>query len=144
MLNSKIKDNEGRLVVQLSSLDKFTNSANDIILENEDIIDIPQVPSSIQIFGGVEYPTAVVYKTNQDAYYYINQAGGPTEFAEMGNIYILKADGSISKNIGQIDIGDSIYIPERVKEKIDWLDVFAKTTQTIFGLLGSYKLIFGS
>ncbi|MFC1617431.1 SLBB domain-containing protein [Candidatus Margulisiibacteriota bacterium] len=133
--NEKIKRNKGRLIINISKNGSFVNSRDDIIIEDGDTLNIPQIPSSIQVIGGVEHPNSIVYSRSRNAYFYINQSGGLTEFAERSNIYILKANGSTSRNLGHIERGDSIYIPETIKESVDWFEIISRTASLVKDLL---------
>jgi protein involved in polysaccharide export with SLBB domain len=81
------------------------------------------------LVGGVQNSTAFIYQPNKNAQYYIDLAGGFTEFAENDNVYILKANGVVSKELSIISLGDSIYVPERVKENVDYWGMFLATIQ---------------
>lgn len=132
-LSQKISENKGRVVLNVSQ--QLKNTIDDIDLEDNDSVYIPPTPATVQVIGGVQYPTSFIFSSDKSADYYISQAGGFTEFAEQNNIYILKANGSISRQLSTIEVGDSIYIPEQIKERIDWFDMIAKTA-SMLGNLG--------
>ncbi|MEA5112429.1 MAG: SLBB domain-containing protein [Geobacteraceae bacterium] len=86
---------EGRMTIQLSSLDTFKGSAYDIELMGGDTLEVPQSLGAVVVLGEVYNPTTLVQIPGKDLSYYLNQAGGPTGSAEEDEIYVVKADGSI-------------------------------------------------
>ncbi len=140
-LKDKIQENSGRIVIGLASLDKFEGSKDDILMEDGDSLFIPETPSSIHVIGGVQFPSSIVYESNKSLDYYVNQVGGYTEFADRGNIQVIKPNGSISSAGAALERGDSIYIPEKIVIQTNWLDLFSKTTQVIFNLATTYQII---
>jgi protein involved in polysaccharide export with SLBB domain len=83
----------GRLVIDMEAI--LSGKDEDIILEDGDRIIIPQEQQTISVIGEVFAPNAHLYKNQESIDYYIDQSGGATEFADVDNSYIIKADGSI-------------------------------------------------
>ena len=54
---------------------------------------------------------------NKSPKYYIKQAGGFTSYANKKKIFVFKANGEMVINPKKIDIGDSIYIQEKIQIK---------------------------
>ena len=97
-------------------------------LEDGDTLSIPTVPDSIQIVGGVSYPTSLRFITGKGLNYYIKKAGGLSEFSIKDTFYVFKSNGQIAKNNVNIQKGDTIYIPEEVKVR---LNVWKETKDVI-------------
>ena len=72
--------------------------------------------------------------------HYINECGGLTEFANKRKVYIFKANGSIKKNRSKVELGDTIYVPEKIKPNINWLRTITEVSQTIFNVVTSLKV----
>lgn len=106
IVRAKKAQPEGRVVV--ARKDGFEN----VLLENGDKIVIPAITSLVLVNGEVYDPKAVVYKSGENADYYINKAGGFTEFARDKNgILVMKANGeSIPIRRTVIEPGDEIII----------------------------------
>ena len=142
----------GRVVIVLDSLDKFKGSKYDLELEDGDTLTIPPVPGTVNVMGSVYNPTSIVYTQGKRVDFYLNKVGGPTPDAEKGEMYIVKADGSIISKTqkgkfgilwdteenrwvsggfmsARIEPGDSILVPSKVtrfvwkREIKDWTTI---------------------
>jgi protein involved in polysaccharide export with SLBB domain len=140
-LETQIEKTKGRLVVNLKTVADLQSSPDDIILEPGDNLYIPTTPFSVHLIGGVSMPTSIMYLQNKDAVFYISQAGGFTEYADKNRVYIIKADGSVTKDLQTVELGDTIYIPEKITPKIDWLDIITKVTTTFANVLATIVLL---
>ena len=140
-LEEKINEAEGRVVININSLKELKNSNHDITLENEDTLFIPSKPKSIQVVGGVQQPTALIYEKSKSPRYYVNLAGNFTNYADKRKIYVFRANGSIKLNPKVILPGDTIYIPESIKLKIEWFTILQTTLDTIIKAATSIALI---
>jgi protein involved in polysaccharide export with SLBB domain len=154
MQESKGVQAQGRVVIHLEPMPKFTHSSYDVVLENGDQLIIPRRPSSVNVLGQVFNPTAIVFDPQLTLGDYLRKAGGPTELADPQNIMVVRADGSsltaqgykengkegifpllpvVSGGFSSIHLqpGDTVYVPDRVLY-VDKLEV-AKDVATIVG-----------
>ena len=141
---------KGRVAIQLELPDKLRGTLYDIELEDSDSIYIPTDPQTVQVIGSVYNQTAFIYENGRNAKYYISLAGGYTENADGGNVYILKANGSAMKvsrgflglswnseysrwdvGAGQVESGDTIVVPEKL-ERIAWMRNIKDITQILY------------
>jgi protein involved in polysaccharide export with SLBB domain len=142
----------GRVVIVLDSLDKFKGSEYDLELEDGDTLTIPPMPWTVAVLGSVYNQTSIVYTKGKTINYYLNKVGGPTPDAEEGEIYVVKADGSVISKTqkgafglswdpeenrwisggfmsARIEPGDSILVPSKVtrivwkRELMDWTTI---------------------
>lgn len=98
---------------------------DDIVLEEGDVLTIPQRRSEVRISGEVLFPTQVVYEEGMEMEDYLNRAGGLTELAEKKKIYVLYPNGNASKTTGGlfgrrypvITPGAEIIIPKKPDNK---------------------------
>lgn len=111
---------EPRGVVVLSS----SNSAEDVVLEDGDVLQVPAKSNLVLIHGEVLFPNAVVYNENMDVRDYVNAAGGFTQNANTSQILILHPDGSFDQAektlghlSGRIQPGDEVLILPKVSAK---------------------------
>ncbi len=150
-------------------LEKLKNSPYNILLENGDRIYIPKRPSSVLVFGEVYNPSALVYIKDLRVEDYINSAGGLTRNADIDNIFVIKADGSVvsSANVNKdrswegrnyavwglpqsysTDIldykpqpGDAIIIPTKIHVPTMWRPLLRDIIQIIYqGALTVYTI----
>ena len=140
-LTKQAEVNTGRLIINIEPLPEFKYSKDDLFLENGDNIYIPPIPSSVQLVGGVVNPNAISYVPGKDAGYYIDIAGGYSEYADRNRMFIIQANGNISRDLSKVSIGDVIYVPEAIKREIDWVDVIVKTSATIAQILTSFAVL---
>jgi len=139
-LQEKIDNSNGRLVISLDSKN-FEGGKFDLVLEEGDSLYVPETPNSVQIVGGVQLPTSLIYQGSKKASFYIKQAGGYSSYAERGKYFVFRADGSVILNAKTIERGDTIYVPEKIKIKTNWLQTSSLVAQTVFTFLASLKLL---
>ena len=103
----------GRMVIHLDEVEKLRGTAHDIVLADGDELFVPKRPDFVMVMGQVNNPTAFQYQPRKGASYYIKQAGGKSRFGDLGNTYVVKADGSVTtRRTARIDPGDVIIVPE--------------------------------
>jgi protein involved in polysaccharide export with SLBB domain len=101
----------------------------DILLEDGDILSIPQRPISITVSGEVLAPTSLRQDPDKDLMDYIKMAGGLSRTADTARIFILLPDGQTklagtsmwSAYPDNIPPGSTIVIPSDPKP-YEWLD----------------------
>ncbi len=156
----------GRVVIALDSLDKFKGSKYDMELEDGDTLTIPPMPWIVNVLGSVYNPTSIVYTRGKRADFYLNKVGGPTRDAEEGEMYIVKADGTVISKTqkrafglswdsedrrwvsgfasARISPGDSILVPSKVtrivwkKELMDWTTILYQLAVTTGVIVALY------
>ncbi len=115
----------GRLVIHLRPDRKdFAGSTDDIELRAGDSLTVPKQPGAVLVIGQVYNANALTYTPGRNAGWYLSRAGGPTELANKGGIFIIRSDGSVTggKQGGfwsgsvlsaTMGPGDTIVVPER-------------------------------
>jgi hypothetical protein len=128
----KLAKAEGRISLQLGSIDELKKTPYDLELQGGDVLDIPESTNSIMVFGEVYNPTTVVQVPGGTVLDYLRKAGGPTTNAEEAETYVVRADGTVvSKREKRgffhdsflsmtLDAGDSIVVPQRL-DKVAWM-----------------------
>ena len=142
---------KGRMVLPLSEPAALKNTRYDVELEDGDSLSVPSDPQSIQVAGSVFNQSAFVFDPKRSVKEYIELAGGLSQTADKGNVYILKVDGTAmrpgkgaSRGLSwdqkerrweyasnTLDSGDSIVVPEQF-DRIAWLREIKDITQIIF------------
>ena len=131
----------GRLVIDLEGI--VTGNEDDIILEGGDTLHIPKTQQTVSVIGEVYVPNAHVYRSDFTLTDYINLSGGANSFADQGNVYLVKADGSIvspseldqnsffrGKN-STIEQGDTVVVPLQV-QPFSTIKATTEVTQIIY------------
>jgi len=116
----------GRLVIHLRSDRKdFAGSPDDIELRAGDSLAIPKQPGAVIVAGQVYNANALTYMPGRNAGWYLSRAGGATQLANKGAIFIIRADGSVATGqerrlwsgsvlSAAVGPGDTIVVPEKV------------------------------
>jgi len=114
----------GRVSIRISSnIDRWKNTPADVEVRSGDILVVPKKPSYVMVSGQVFNPTAVSYRPGKSAKWYLIQSGGPTQLANKGAIFVIRADGSVIGAKENLFIGnsfsavllpgDTIVVPEK-------------------------------
>jgi polysaccharide biosynthesis/export protein len=144
---------EGRLTIRLDRLDRFKGSQYDVELLGGDLLEVPEKLNAVNVLGQVYNPTSFIPVDDEDAGYYLGEAGGPTRDAETADIYIVRADGTVLSRqevsafkslifAGFLSTtmkpGDTIIVPQRL-DKIAW----TREIKDIATILGNLALAAG-
>ena len=150
-------------------IEKLKGTPFNILLENGDRIYIPKRPVSVLVFGEVYNPSALVYIKGMTVKDYIDSSGGLTRDADIENIFVIKADGSVvsSANINkdvmwkgrnypvwgmpkqyssnildyQLSPGDAIIVPTKIHVPTMWRPLLRDIIQIIYqGALTIYTI----
>lgn len=115
-------ENQLRILVEGSSLDfrKIEDPNSDIakyIVQNGDIIIIPQIQNSVYVFGQVLRPGHVTFVEGKDYNYYVTEASGLGELALDDEIMVIKGGSRVwlspLNETVTIEEGDYIYVPKQ-------------------------------
>jgi len=129
---------QGRMVVHINSLRDGRQGPDNVVLEDGDNIDVPVLPSSVNVLGEVNYPNSFLRVGSNTVSDYINQAGGFTQYADKEQVMVIRADGSVLTTDGfndsrrsrlfpalplisgglmstKLDVGDTVFVPEDLK-----------------------------
>lgn len=114
---------EGRITLEMQPDDPVVP---DVILEDGDAVVVPATPSFVSIVGAVHNENGLVWKEGRTVGDYLALAG-TTPTADLDNIYVLRADGSVrsrdrgfffwwpAQNHGLVlQPGDVVIVPERM------------------------------
>lgn len=140
-LEDRITESKGRAIITLKPIEELKDSPYNIPIEDGDELVIPEIPETVQVVGGVQQPTALLYHKGKKTNYYVKNAGSYSEFAQKNKYYIIKANGSVETNNRVVDRGDTIYVPEKVKVYVNWIGLTSKLTTIIFNTLVSLKTL---
>jgi protein involved in polysaccharide export with SLBB domain len=127
---------QGRVVVKMkSNIGEFETTSDDVVLEDGDLITIPQPPQTVALVGAVRSPTTVVYREGATLDDYIKQAGGFIEEANQKEIYVVRANGSTDAayvKVKPIQLGDTIVVPPKADPKYRTLTLW-QSIATVIG-----------
>jgi polysaccharide export outer membrane protein len=126
----------GRVTVTVDPAVLASHPELDIVLQSGDALFIPKRPSSVTVTGEVLNPGSFQYRTGLSAADYVNQAGGTSQSAEEGRIFIIRPDGSasplrdswLSFSDQQIPPGSTVVVPRDLRP-FDWMQFLRDITQ---------------
>lgn len=105
---------------------------DDVILEQGDILRIPEVTSVIMVHGEVAFPNGVTYQPNAKADFYIDQVGGFSHKSNKSKLIVLRQNGQ-AELLGRgakIQQGDEILVLPKVTSKT--VEVARGITQVLY------------
>ena len=144
---------EGRVAIKLESPDKMYKSSYDLDLMGGDVLEIPQSSMAVTILGEVASTTSTIWLPGKDVSDYIELAGGLTENADSGEMYVIMADGSVRGKMSdgmfslfrsggflstKLHPGDTVVVPQKL-ERISWM----KEIKDIAQILGNLAVSAG-
>jgi polysaccharide export outer membrane protein len=133
----------GRIVLDLDYKSSNVDVLPEMPLEDGDRIYIPNRPSTVNVIGNVNNQASFVYSQDLRLGDYLQQAGGPSRFADRSHMFVIRADGSVlakpeggslfSRNIESQKLlpGDTLVVPTFVNKVTflrgltDWSQVIA-------------------
>jgi protein involved in polysaccharide export with SLBB domain len=128
----------GRISINADPSILATRPDMDILLEPDDIIYIPQRPSTVSVLGQVRQPGSYVIRPHMTIRDYILRAGGYTPTAEESDAYIVFPDGSARKvetswfsfTSNDLPPGSAIVVPRDVTP-LDMRQIVIDTSQIL-------------
>ena len=112
----------------------------DMILEQGDILKIPEITSVIMVHGEVAFPNGVEYQPNKNASSYIDQVGGFSKKSNTSKVIIVRQNGQaelLSKS-AKIQQGDEILVLPKVTSKS--IEVARGITQVLYQIAVMTKI----
>ena len=115
----------GRMVIRLTpNISRWKNTPDDIELRAGDVLIIPKRPEFVLVVGQVYNTNAVTFVPRKNTEWYLKQAGGATDQANLKRTFVIRASGAVvSGDEGgwwrgdvmsvQIMPGDTIVVPEK-------------------------------
>ena len=128
---------EGRVVLKLDS--NFTHGESDLLLEGGDHFEVPPRPSVVNVLGQTYNPNSFVYHEGKSLGWYLEKTGGVLRDAEVSDMYVIQADGSVYSRQQQFfgcflanraEPGDTLVVPQKL-EKIAWMREIKDITQIL-------------
>lgn len=120
-----------------------SRNAKNTILSDGDVIIVPKIPNSINVFGEVLNPLAFGYTENSTVKSAINHAGGYKQYADKRRVYVIRANGIIEKaprniftRIANTNLkpGDTVIIPRRIPRNNSAIQAASSLTQILSNL----------
>ena len=122
----------GRIALEM---DAARPAFPDIVLEDGDVLTIPNKPSFVSVFGSVLAETSFIWRPGTTVRDFLQRAG-PTRYADLQGALLIRADGTVQANEAQrsffglgnrsfmgteLQPGDSIFVPELVDKRTAYI-----------------------
>jgi protein involved in polysaccharide export with SLBB domain len=116
----------GRLVIHISSdINSWANTDADIEVRQGDVLSVPKRPGFVLISGQVYNASAITFVPGKTAGWYLERAGGASEFANRKEIFVIRANGAVvGRRSGswqdghvlstRLDPGDVVVVPQKI------------------------------
>lgn len=107
-------------------------SEADVVLEEGDVIYVPEHQSTVKITGNVLYPNTVTYKKDMTVKDYVEMAGGYGFEAKKSRAFIIYMNGTVAKakkhSSKVVEPGCEIIIPQKRKGKTNLQEILSVAT----------------
>jgi protein involved in polysaccharide export with SLBB domain len=122
-----IERNEDKLYINASHILTNPDDAQNIAMQNGDVLVIPSVNSVVYVQGQVVSPGSFPFQPHLRASDYIGIAGGPLSDASVSGSYIKRGGKNLTtRDDPFIEQGDIIYVPRQIfKFWQDYLEISA-------------------
>lgn len=113
------------------------------LLENGDVIRVPEQSNLVLVSGEVLFPNALVFDGGADVDTYVSRAGGYTQGADQARVVVLHQDGSVSPEARAVKLaaGDEIMVLPKIETKS--VEVTRGITQIVYQIAVAAKVLFG-
>ncbi len=149
---NEIQNDYYQIAIDINYIIAHPGSEDDLILKDKDELVIPKIDNRVKISGGVLRPTNIVYREGLSTKDAISAAGGVSEYAQRGRVYIIYANGKSSrtKHFGFFRINPSVkpgcevVIPEtneKIEKPLTTVLTFTTVLAQIFTALATAKLL---
>lgn len=115
-----VKVEAGPVGINLQKILDNRNSRFDLKLSPGDVLTIPLKPETVNVFGEVQNPFAMVFEPNRSVKYYIRKSGGWGQSPHKRRIYVTYPDGSsaMTRNFlawryPKVKPGVKIHVPKK-------------------------------
>ncbi|WP_405510887.1 SLBB domain-containing protein [Spirosoma sp. KNUC1025] len=154
----EVADNTGKTIVEaevvtpnkLESIDinlkkimERPGSAEDILVQENDILRIPKLLETVRIQGEVQLPKTVKYRTGQNFQDYIGEAGGFTTKSQRRRAFVVYANGSVDRTrkfmffnvYPRVEPGAEVIVPRRATNPLTAQQILSSTVGIASSLL---------
>jgi polysaccharide export outer membrane protein len=132
---------DGRVVLRLAA--DATSLPGNIVLENNDRLYIPPVPTTVGVFGAVFRPGSFQIEGPRRVRDYLADSGGPQRIADRSEIFVVRANGQVlTSRHGALNAqalpGDVVFVPIKTHASGIWTKIRDVASLLLsFGLTGA-------
>ena len=151
---ARLRVSEAELVLKFTERAKEVNpkgqlvlpdmaTAANTVLEDGDLIVVPERTSQVMVHGEVMFPIALQYQRGLDARGYIGQAGGFGQNADTSRILLMARNGLVTEVEGEASLqpGDELMVLPKTQTKS--IEVTRGITQIIYQIAVAARVALG-
>ncbi|PYO16326.1 MAG: hypothetical protein DMD31_02845 [Gemmatimonadetes bacterium] len=136
--------NAGRLDIDLVRAMADSAARDNVVLQPDDSIVIPEFLPSVKVIGAVNSPGSVLWRNGAGLDYYLNSAGGFAPNADKGTVSVRYANGRVRTRVRTLLIhsdpkpepGSEVFVPMKLQgPRADILPVLATLAQMMASLV---------
>lgn len=115
--------------------------SGDLLLEDGDVIRLPERSHLVQVSGEVLFPNALAFDSRASSEDYVSRAGGYTQGADRAKVLVVRQDGSVGE-VGKTTLqpGDEIMVLPKIETKS--VEITRGITQIIYQIAVAAKVLF--
>lgn len=121
------------------------SGAGQTLLEDGDVIRLPETSNVVLVSGEVLMPNALIYREGEDIESYIRRAGGYTQGADEARVLVVRQDGNIVEALPSartvLRAGDELMVLPKVETKN--IEVTRGITQIIYQIAVAARIALG-
>ncbi|WP_337877775.1 polysaccharide biosynthesis/export family protein [Caldimonas sp.] len=119
------------------------DQAPETLLEDGDILRVPERSNLVLVSGEVLFPNALVYEPAATVDDYVQRAGGYNQGADKARLIVLRQDGSVmpGNEVTRLQPGDEIMVLPRIETKN--VEITRGITQILYQIAVSAKVLLG-
>ena len=134
----------GRLDIDLAHALADSGARDNVVLQPDDSIVIPEFLPSVKVLGAVNSPGSVLWRKGAALDYYLNSAGGFAPNADKGTVSVRYANGRVRTRVRALLIhsdpkpepGSEVFVPMKpLGPKTDILPLLATLAQMMASLV---------
>lgn len=116
--------------------------AGDTVLEDGDVLRIPERSNLVLVSGEVLFPNALVWQPGATVDDYVRLAGGYNQGADKARVLVLRQDGRVSEATpAALAAGDEIMVLPRIETKN--VEITRGISQIVYQIAVAAKVLFG-
>ena len=107
----------GTVAVDFVRVFERNDRSGDILLQDGDIVFVPNTQKNVYVYGQVGRPGFVSFKAGENIHYYISQAGGFGEEADDAGTRVIKSLTRewVEPSDTMIEPGDFVWVPKEIR-----------------------------
>jgi protein involved in polysaccharide export with SLBB domain len=115
--------------------------SGDLLLEDGDLIRVPERSHLVLVSGEVVFPNALAYDSKADAEEYVSRSGGYTQGADRAKVLVVRQDGTVGEaRKVALQPGDEIMVMPKIETKS--VELTRGITQIIYQIAVAAKVLF--